>query len=333
MDGEDKVTASNRKISFLGLVIVLMIAVCSVLDILSGDGAAFYPGMAILFSVMAAMYIVLWQLFTRRSVERMEKRISDLAEENRELSKKNKELGHVIGKLEEVEKIKKNFLLMASHQMRSPLVAIQSVMKVILSGVTDDREKMDKLLGQAYSRSEDMLGMVNDILDLAKAKVETEEGEEEADPRKEAEFIISLLSQTAHEKGVEVRLEVEDDLPAIKISRKSLDDVINNLVDNAIIYSKENSEVKVRLGREGDSLLLVVQDSGIGIPEEDRDKIFKEFYRSDNAKMLKTHGTGLGLPIVYNIVTRFGGNIDLESKVDEGTCFRVKLPFEPVTES
>jgi len=246
------------------------------------------------------------------------------------LEARNRLLETAIGKLEEVDRIKKNFLLMASHQMRSPLVAIQSVIKAIVSGaVAGNDEAVRSLLGQAYNRSEDMLGMVNDILNLAEAKVERDEGVEETDPAAEMNSVVAILRPVGAEKKVEIQLQADEDLPRIKIARKSLNHIFTNLVENAVKYSKDETTVKVTLAREGGGIRLEVRDQGIGIPADAREKIFKEFYRADNARMIQKQGTGLGLAIVQNIVQNFGGDISFESKENEGTKFTVLLPPEP----
>jgi signal transduction histidine kinase len=243
---------------------------------------------------------------------------------------RNRQLENTIGKLEEVERIKKNFLLMASHQMRSPLVAIQSVIRVIVSGaIGGDDASVKNLLQQAYDRSEDMLGMVNDILDLAEAKVEKDEGTEQTDAPAELNSVVSLLRPTAAERGISIEANVPAGLPLARIARKSLNHIFTNLVDNAIKYSKDNTVVSVTLAADGGMMRLDVTDQGIGIPQEAQQKIFKEFFRADNAKMLIKQGTGLGLAIVQNIVQNLGGKISFVSKEDEGTTFTARVPFEP----
>jgi signal transduction histidine kinase len=246
------------------------------------------------------------------------------------LETRNRQLENTIGKLEEVERIKKNFLLMASHQMRSPLVAIQSVIKVIVSGaVSGGSDSMNSLLQQAYNRSEDMLAMVNDILNLAEAKVVIDDGAETTDPSAELSSIVTLLRPVGAERNIEIELSIAPGLPSIRIARKSLNHVFTNLVENAVKYSNDGTKVNVSLAMEKNMLRLDVTDSGIGIPKADHDKIYKEFFRSDNAKMLKKQGTGLGLPVVHNIVHNFGGEISFVSKENKGTHFTVLLPPEP----
>ncbi|MFA6449872.1 MAG: HAMP domain-containing sensor histidine kinase [bacterium] len=243
---------------------------------------------------------------------------------------RNRQLENTIGKLEEVERIKKNFLLMASHQMRSPLVAIQSVIRVIVSGaIGGDDESVKHLLQQAYDRSEDMLGMVNDILDLAEAKVEKDEGTEQTDAAAELNAVVSLLRPTAAERGITIETDVAAGLPMARVARKSVNHIFTNLVDNAIKYSKDNTVVRVKLVAEGDRMRIDVADQGIGIPQEAQQKIFKEFFRADNAKMLIKQGTGLGLAIVQNIVQNLGGDISFVSKENEGTTFTARVPFTP----
>jgi len=256
--------------------------------------------------------------------------LNDTRKKYAAIEARNRQLETAVGKLEEVERLKKNFLMMASHQMRSPLVAIQSVIRVIVSGAaTGNEEDTRNLLQQAYIRSEDMLEMINDILNLAEARVEIDEGTEETNAASELNNVVSLLRPVAAEQKVAIELSAAPDIPPTRIARKWLNHIFTNLVDNAVKYSMENTAVRVRLANENNMLRLDVEDSGIGIPEEDQKKLFKEFYRADNAKTLRKQGTGLGLTIVQNIVRNLGGTLSFTSKENEGTHFIVHLPFVP----
>jgi len=256
--------------------------------------------------------------------------IAELREALTTVEARNRQIETALIKLEEVERIKKNFLLMASHQMRSPLVAIQSVIKVIVSGaVKGDDDVMRGLLQQAYIRSEDMLGMVNDILSLAEAKVERDEGSEQTDVPGELSNVVGLLRTVAAERGIEINLETCGGFPPCTIGRKNLNHIFTNLVENAVKYSKDNTEVKVILGTHDGRIMFEVEDQGIGIPAAEQEKIFKEFYRADNARALAKQGTGLGLAIVENIVRNLGGDIGFVSEENKGTKFTVTLPFSP----
>lgn len=298
---------------------------------------ALWPQAHRLLSLLAAAFtaslcLLLWQGLSL--AESASDTAESLIEEERGmracLESRNRQLENTIGKLEEVERIKKNFLLMASHQMRSPLVAIQSVIRVIVSGaIGGDDPSVKNLLQQAYDRSEDMLDMVNDILNLAEAKVERDEGAEQTDAAAEMNAVVAILTPVAAEKKVTIETEIAQNLPALRVVRKSVNHIFTNLVENAVKYSKESTKVKVKLTEEGDALRLEVADQGIGIPEKDQPRIFKEFFRADNAKSRIKQGTGLGLAIVHNLIVNLGGSITFRSKEDEGTTFTAKIPFAP----
>ncbi len=330
----DDTTSARTKIwrFFRPASVVLTVALAADLAAIAMWPSAHKVLVTFAAALMALLCIFLWRALS--IAESATDVCCRLLEEERasraSVEARNKQLEKTIGKLEEVERIKKNFLLMASHQMRSPLVAIQSVIKVIVSGAAGDSEEaVRKLLGQAYDRSEDMLEMVNDILDLAEAKVEKDEGQEETDAAAELNSVVSFLRPAAAENNVSIELDAAQDIPPVKVARKPLNHIFTNLVENAVKYSKDNTTVRVKLAPEGEMLRLDVQDSGIGIPEKDRDRIFKEFFRADNAKTLKKHGTGLGLAIVQNIIQNLGGDISFTSKENVGTCFTARIPFTP----
>ncbi len=225
---------------------------------------------------------------------------------------------------------KKDFLLMASHQMRSPLVAIQSVLKVLETG-TIPQDAIHSLVSQAYTRSEDMLTLVNDILDLSRSDIEHKETPESVDPIREMDAVVSLLRSTAAERNITIEYDHPTSMHPVNIVRKSLNHIFTNLVDNAVKYSRDNTTIYVELALENDMMRLDVIDSGIGIPEKEQVNLFKQFFRANNAKKVRTHGTGLGLSIVKTIVNNHGGTINFDSKENKGTHFIIRMPFEPAT--
>ncbi|HHE55548.1 MAG TPA: HAMP domain-containing histidine kinase, partial [Caldithrix abyssi] len=140
--------------------------------------------------------------------------------------------------------------------------------------------------------------------------------------------VIAQEGVLAAEKGINLILSVDFDNLKIAIPKEDLEKVFRNLVNNAIRYTPEKGMVKVKAMNEKSTLIVEVQDTGIGIAAKDLDNIFNEFYRAENAKKMVSTGTGLGLSLVKKIVEEYGGKIEVESKINEGSIFRIKLPIE-----
>jgi two-component system phosphate regulon sensor histidine kinase PhoR len=138
---------------------------------------------------------------------------------------------------------------------------------------------------------------------------------------------IQLYQNEALEKGLDIRLHIDESIPPIRASERLIDDLFNNLISNAVKYTPRGGRIEVNLTRaEGGLVRFEVSDTGIGIPEEDMPRLFTEFFRAENAQRLVEEGTGLGLAIVKEIVDKISGTIRVRSSAGEGTCFSCLLP-------
>lgn len=246
--------------------------------------------------------------------ESLKKRIADLEEQLREKAvEKDKQTGQ--------------FMLM-SHQLRAPLVSLQTVVKGIVEGITDDPAVIRHLLEKALGRGDDMLAMINDMIALG--RLYTGGGGDFIEGSCDATAVLAkcvdTVSPAAAAKRIEIRTEVSASAGA-SISEQSLEHVFINLVENAVKYSHEDSAVLVvlRISESGE-IIFTVKDEGIGIPEESVAGIFEEFTRADNAKKYAKTGTGLGMPIVKKIIEEAKGTIRLESEEGKGTLVEVIIP-------
>lgn len=222
----------------------------------------------------------------------------------------------------------KDFYL-AAHQLRAPLSAMQTVLKLVLEGGISDPEKLIGLVRQAYTRSEDMMRLLNDVLDLGEARSAYERmSEGTCAPGDVLEGVVERLAPAAAERGMEIKLHIGD-TPEMRIGAAALEHIFSNLLDNAIKYGRENGAVEVYLDEDpAGTLLFRVRDDGLGIPAEWLEKIFDDFQRAPNARKAVKQGTGLGLPIVKELAERAGGGISVESGPEKGTFFTVRLPVE-----
>jgi len=140
--------------------------------------------------------------------------------------------------------------------------------------------------------------------------------------------VIETVQPEVEEKNIELTVEVPDNLLTVKGTDDDLERLIGNLVENAVKYTPARGKVKLQLNLNAESLRIVVADTGIGIAPEAMPRIFEEFYRAKNAKEMGQEGTGLGLSLVKHIVDRYRGQIDVESRLGEGSTFTVTLPKE-----
>ena len=240
-----------------------------------------------------------------------------------------------LGRLDE---IKSKFVLMITHELRSPVGVVRSLLRTISGGyagvLTDEQSD---IIGRALRRADYLQTLIDDLLDLAAGKSELSPSVERVQvPLAEAvERVLKRFEVPALEKQIKLTWQYkggdrspEGDLRPISVLAVSedVDRVLNNLVSNAIKYTPSGGSVTVTLRRAGGYADLKVMDSGMGIPEDSLPHLFEEFYRAPNAKAQVKEGTGLGLAITKDLVTRYGGRIGVESKVGEGTTFAVILP-------
>lgn len=218
--------------------------------------------------------------------------------------------------------------LVVAHELRAPVAAIQQSLDVILQGHgTGNSAVIEEMLRLARDRAAAMLAMVNDLLYLGDAQRAELEGQ--MSPVDVADVLWRVAPEMrikATLRQVELRLEAPSDLPLIEASQEHIEELLSNLMDNAIKYTNPGGYVTVTLKDGCDCLVGEVADSGIGIPPEEMPHIFDEFYRGKNAKEVEPYGTGLGLPLVKRIVELYSGHLEVESEVGGGSRFVFTFP-------
>jgi signal transduction histidine kinase len=257
--------------------------------------------------------------------ERLKAKTSQLEKLNRELDTLNR-------RLKEQSELRSKFVSMVSHELRAPLAAIQTNLKVVLMGYTAAvNEKQKELIGRAERKCRTMLTIVNDLLDLA--KIDADEIVGKMGPLSLPELLKRVV-ETLHPKVVEKNLKIETrtaaGLPFVTADPRSMEQVFTNLISNAIKYSREGSVVTVSFGKSDDRVSVRIEDQGIGIPEDELSRVFEDFYRASNAKEWTPDGTGLGLAIVKRIIEVHGGAVKVESHTGAGTTFTLTIPIAPV---
>lgn len=246
---------------------------------------------------------------------------------------------HDITELRRLEKIRKDFVANVSHELRTPLTSIKGYVEALIDGAKDDPEASGKFLGIILKQSDRLNLILEDLLELS--KIESGRVSFRQDPmdlRSVIERTISMIQPLAEKKGHRLVSTVEDKLPALAGDEDRLVQVLTNLLDNAVKYTPEQGTITVaaRLVPEpqggspgGQTIELSVTDTGIGIPEQDRPRVFERFYRVDKARSRELGGTGLGLAIVKHIVEGHGGQVWVEGNYPRGSRFVVRLPVRP----
>ncbi len=236
---------------------------------------------------------------------------------------------HDITALKKMDRVKSDFVSMVAHEIRSPMNSVLAQLKVLRDGLAGEvTEKQTEILDRASKRITALTDLSTELLDLA--KIESGLITQEKESLDMAELLADQTAfheAKARDKGIRLELAPLPDLPPVVANRPNMEEVLSNLITNAVHYTPEGGQVTVSARTEGHYLRISVQDTGIGISEEDQEKIFNRFYRVKNEKTMFITGTGLGLPIVKSILEAHNGQIRVESLPDQGSTFHVYLPL------
>ena len=218
------------------------------------------------------------------------------------------------------------FRLTIAHEFRAPLTALQSFLLILLKGYVAP-EKWKEILQHAFDRSQDMLDLVDDLLNLATAKHQMSlENRSHVRLWDELEKLAPSFKAESDERRLTLTLTALQN-PFVLVNPHHIGQLWTNLVSNAIKYTPAGGFVKVSLWQDEAWAIGVVEDSGIGISLQELPLIFHEFYRTAEAKNMGVRGTGLGLPLVKRIVEGYGGSLEVKSNVGKGSLFRFALPL------
>lgn len=222
-----------------------------------------------------------------------------------------------------VEAMRRDFVADASHELKTPAAAIRAAAETVERAVADDPPSAARFADQLRRDAERLSRIVSDLLDLSRLEVERPSMELVRLDRVVADELERVAPAA---EGAGVRVEPSIEPVTVRGSRQDLALLLRNLLDNAVRYSTEGGEVRVRLAERDGRAVLEVEDTGIGIPLRDLPRIFERFYRVDRARSRETGGTGLGLSITRHVAERHGGRVEAESELGVGSTFRVTLP-------
>jgi signal transduction histidine kinase len=232
--------------------------------------------------------------------------------------------------IETLDANKSNFVRMVTHELRSPVSVARSLLRTLTAGYAGEvSSQQQDILERASRRLDFLQKLIDDLLDLATGKSDIIETRTSAvDMFAVIRRVIERFRLPAEEKGVSLAFSepLDHSVATVLATPDGLDRVFNNLISNAVKYTPPGGKVNVTASCSGNNIQVEISDTGIGIPEDAQGHLFEEFYRAPNAKEMDREGTGLGLTIVRDIVTRFEGTIRVQSRVGEGTQFTVIFP-------
>ena len=254
-------------------------------------------------------------------------RTEDLEKANANLGKEMLEYEKISLKLQEINVEKSKYLLYATHQLKAPFAAIQSYIDIILEGYSGDISQRTKdIVLKIKERCELLSNVIKEMLELSKLKSRNS-GEisfKKLDINLVLLKVVERFQVIANTKNIIIKFEKPKETYYIRGSESQVDVLFAILIDNAINYSPANTIISVTLKKmESSQIYIGVKDQGIGIPEKNIRKIFNEFFRSNNAVDFHNNGTGLGLSIAKEIASIHNATIQVESKLNEGSCFSV----------
>jgi len=296
--------------------------------------------MAFALSLPPSLLIYVFYKSNRKTMELQRRQLEQVEAMNRVLERKveerTQELTAANRKLEEsnvqlqtTNRMKSQFLANMSHELRTPLNAIIGFSELL---VADDRRALDpeqhEYLRDILSSGRHLLGLINDLLDLS--KIEAGKMQLNYEPFHIEDVIESalvMIKPVAAGKRIEVSMSIEAELPALSADPAKVQQILHNLLSNAVKFTPEDGQVGVEARLEDGAMAVTISDTGIGIAEEDREKIFSEFLQLDGSYARKYQGTGLGLALVKRFVELHSGRVRLESAPGRGSRFTFVLPL------
>ena len=248
----------------------------------------------------------------------------------KEVEKATADLRHANEKLKELDKLKDEFMSIASHELRTPMTAIKSYVWLALHGKRNEQDqKVRAYLDRVYDSSERMISMINDMLNVS--RIETGRLQLEIIPVsifKVAEQVKEDLKAKSAEAGIDVVINKDNIVPLVLSDKDKLIEIFTNLIGNSLKFTKKGGNITVSAEKKGDMVNVNVTDTGVGIATENIDKLFKKYGKLNEsyATASPSTGTGLGLYITKQYLEKMGGSISVKSTLGKGTTFTFSLP-------
>jgi signal transduction histidine kinase len=228
----------------------------------------------------------------------------------------------------ELARLKSDFVSTISHEFKSPLTAIRHMTEILLSERTPSEDRRRKFYQVMQEQSERLSFLIDNVLDLSRMEEGRRELEmDRVDAGELLEDIVEAVHHRAHHEGFSIRTEIGTPGPTLLLDVEAITQAITNLMDNAIRYSGESREIVVRGFSDDTHFNMAVEDFGIGLREEEKERVFERFYRGGDELTRAVKGTGLGLTLVKRIADAHGGTVMVESELGRGSTFTLRLPL------
>lgn len=236
---------------------------------------------------------------------------------------------HDITDLKRLETLRRDFVANVSHELKTPLTAIQGAAETLLGGALKDADRGKPFVQSISEEASRLRRLVDDLLTLAQVESKQEEIRPETISLQAfLEKEVARHQPAARSRAVSLNLEPVPAGLVLPADREHLAQAVGNLLDNAIQYNRPGGRVTLRASSDSGACRIEVEDTGIGIPPEDLARIFERFYRVDKGRSRETGGTGLGLSIVKHVTETHGGSVEVESKQGLGSRFTLILPLK-----
>ncbi|MGI6085019.1 MAG: ATP-binding protein [Acetivibrionales bacterium] len=226
-----------------------------------------------------------------------------------------------------LDNMRKEFVANVSHELRTPLTSVKSYTETLLDGALQDRTIAEQFLQVIDEEANRMTNLVKDLLTLSQHDGGIVLNLEDISLSDLIRSCVERMKRVAKQKNQDLKVKIKQHIPIIQGDRYRIDQLIINIIGNAIKYTPEKGRITVQAHCEKDNVIISVEDTGIGIPASDIERIFERFYRVDKARSRQMGGTGLGLAIAKEIAVLHGGNITVKSKQGKGTHISIILPI------
>ncbi|MDR2420895.1 MAG: cell wall metabolism sensor histidine kinase WalK [Oscillospiraceae bacterium] len=238
------------------------------------------------------------------------------------------QLETTLDELKNAEKLRRDFVANVSHELRTPLTGIRSYAETMSDDPALPEGTRGEFLRVILNESDRMAKIVSDLLDLSRLDAGGGLKTERFSLERSVRDVYAAIAISAERRGQSVTLDLQSGMPDITGDRARIEQVLMNIMTNAVKYTPEGGAVSVSCGSSGGFARIRISDTGVGIPGEDIPRVFDRFYRVDKARSRESGGTGLGLSIAREIVERHGGEITLSSALGAGSSFTITLPVD-----
>lgn len=315
----------------------LFIIIYTILAVIWGGVAAFFVirhFLAPLRKISEAIEVVKVEPNTRMRIPEMNT--------DDELADLTKEFNHMLDKTQRFVDAQSNFVQDVSHELRTPVAVLEGHLQLLNRWGKDDPEVLDESLGASLQELQRMKYLIQEMLDLSRAdQIEELYAHETTEIGPLIEEVVNNFKMLHPDFNLVLDLDLSDKRESVQIYRNHLEQILIILLDNAVKYSDADKRKAIHVSAAQDARFvnIAIQDFGLGIPEDDRRKIFNRFYRVDKARARDRGGNGLGLSIAQKLVESYHGSISVESSVGSGSIFRVDVPLaqepkeEPATDA